>query len=147
MATNIEKKITKQMKLSAIINHFKDIDASEVLDWADVKVDGEEQRIAITAGMVLVFAEHEIELLNKRKSTSGKSGEDELANAILDYMAQNPTLVVSTTDVIKHCPACEGLNTQKVAPRLNALAGRGVLTKVKEKGKTFWQYAGQDIED
>lgn len=147
MATNIEKKITKQMKLSAIIDHFKDMDASEVLDWVDVKVEGKEQRVAITAGMVIAFAEHEVELLGKKKSTSGKSGEDELATAILDYMEQNPNLLMTTTDLIKNCPACEGLNTQKVSPRLSNLEKTGLVVKTKEKGKTLWQYAGQDVED
>lgn len=143
MATNIEKKITKQMKLSAIIDHFKGIDASQVLSWVKVKADGKEQEVPITAGSVLVFAEHEIELLNKKKPTSSKSGEDELATAILDYMEQNPNLLMTTTDLIKNCPACEGLNTQKVAPRLSNLEKAGLVVKTKEKGKSLWQYAEQ----
>ena len=143
MATNIEKKITKQMKLSAIIDHFKDMDANEVLNWVEVKVDGKEQRVAITAGNVIDFAQHEIELLGKKKSGSVSKGEDELATAILSYMEQNPTLLMTTTDLIKNCPACEGLNTQKVAPRLSNLAKAGLVIRIQEKGKTLWQYAGE----
>lgn len=143
MATNIEKKITKQMKLSAIIDHFKDMDANEVLNWVEVKVDGKEQRVAITAGNVIDFAQHEIELLGKKKSGSATKGEDELATAILAYMEQNPTLLMTTTDLIKNCPECEGLNTQKVAPRLSNLAKAGLVVRTQEKGKTLWQYAGE----
>ena len=143
MATNIEKKITKQMKLSAVIDHFKDMDANEVLDWVEVKVDGKEQRVAITAGNIIAFAEHEIDLLNKKKSGNATKSEDELATAILSYMEQNPPLLMTTTDLIKNCPACEGLNTQKVAPRLSNLEKAGLVVKTKEKGKTLWQYAEQ----
>jgi hypothetical protein len=63
-------------------------------------------------------------------------------------MADHPNQLFTTTDIIKGCPACEGMNTQKVAPRLNALSDAGSVTKSKDKGKTLWQYAGEeDYED
>ena len=46
MATNIEKKITKQMKLSAIIDYFDGMDADATVDLATIKVDGQEQEAA-----------------------------------------------------------------------------------------------------
>ena len=143
MATNIEKKITKQMKLSAIIDYFEGMDADATVDLATVKVDGQEQEVPITVQHIIDFAQHEIELLSKKKSGSTAKGEDELATAILSYMEQNPTLLMTTTDLIKSCPACEGLNTQKVAPRLSNLEKAGLVVKTKEKGKTLWQYAGE----
>ena len=143
MATNIEKKITKQMKLSAIIDYFKDMEADATVDLATIKVDGQEQEVPITVQHIIDFAQHEVELLGKKKSGSATKGEDELATAILAYMEQNPTLLMTTTDLIKNCPACEGLNTQKVAPRLSNLEKAGLVVKSKEKGKTIWQYAGE----
>ena len=143
MATNIEKKITKQMKLSAIIDHFTEMGESEPLGCVTIKIDGKEQEVAITAQHIIDFAQHEIELLGKKKSGSSTKGEDELATAILTYMEQNPTLLMTTTDVIKNCPECEGLNTQKVAPRLSNLAKAGLVVRTQEKGKTLWQYAGE----
>ena len=147
MATNIEKKITKQMKLSAIIDYFKDMEVDATVDLATIKVDGQEQEVPITVQHIIDFAQHEIELLGKKKSGSTSKGEDELTTAILAYMEQNPTLLMTTTDLIKNCPACEGLNTQKVAPRLSNLEKAGLVVKSKEKGKTLWQYAEEVCED
>ena len=143
MATNIEKKITKQMRLSTILEHFEGMDADTTLGCVTIKVDGKEQEVPITAQHIIDFAQHEIEQLGKKKSGSATKGEDELATAILAYMEQNPTLLMTTTDVIKNCPECEGLNTQKVAPRLSNLEKAGLVVKSKEKGKTLWQYAGE----
>ena len=143
MATNIEKKITKQAKLSAIIGHFDGMDANATVGRTTIKVDGREQEVLITVQHIIDFAQHEIELLGKKKSGSATKGEDELATAILSYMEQNPTLLMTTTDLIKNCPACEGLNPQKVAPRLSNLEKSGLVVKTKEKGKTLWQYAEQ----
>ena len=143
MATNIEKKITKQMKLSAIIDYFEGMDADATVDLATIKVDGQEQNVPITVQHIIDFAQHEVELLSKKKSGSATKSEDELATAILSYMEQNPTLLMTTTDLIKNCPACEGLNPQKVAPRLSNLEKAGLVVKTKEKGKTLWQYAGE----
>ena len=143
MATNIEKKITKQMKLSAIIDYFEGMDADATVDLATIKVDGQEQEVPITVQHILDFAQHEIALRGKKKSGAATKGEDELATAILSYMEQNPTLLMTTTDLIKNCPACEGLNPQKVAPRLSNLEKAGLVVKTKEKGKTLWQYAEQ----
>ena len=143
MVIIFEKKITKQMKLSAIIDYFEGMDADATVDLATVKVDGQEQEVPITVQHVIDFAQHEIELLSKKKSGSATKGEDELATAILSYMEQNPTLLMTTTDLIKNCPACEGLNPQKVAPRLSNLEKAGLVVKTKEKGKSLWQYAEQ----
>ena len=143
MATNIEKKITKQMKLSAIIDYFEGMDADATVDLATIKVEGQEQEVPITVQHIIDFAQHEIDLLSKKKSGSATKSEDELATAILSYMEQNPTLLMTTTDLIKNCPACEGLNPQKVAPRLSNLEKAGLVVKSKEKGKTLWQYAGE----
>ena len=143
MATNIEKKIPKEMKLSAIIDYFEGIEVDATVDLATIKVDGQEQEVPITVQHILDFAQHEIELLGKKKSGSDTKGEDELATAILSYMEQNPTLLMTTTDLIKNCPACEGLNPQKVAPRLSNLEKSGLVVKTKEKGKSLWQYAEQ----
>ena len=139
MATDIEKKITKQMKLSAIIDYFEGMDADATVDLATIKVDGQEQEVPITVQHIIDFAQHEVELLSKKKSGSATKGEDELATAILSYMEQNPTLLMTTADLIKNCPACEGLNTQKVAPRLSNLEKAGRVVKSKEKGKTLGQ--------
>lgn len=143
MATNIEKKITKQMRLSTILEHFEGMDADTTLGCVTIKVDGKEQEVPITAQHIIDFAQHEIELLGKKKSGSSTKGEDELATAILSYMEQNPNLLMTTTDLIKNCPECEGLNPQKVAPRLSNLAKAGLIVRTQEKGKTLWQYAGE----
>ena len=66
MAINIEKKITKQMKLSAIIDYFEGMDADATVDLATIKVDGQEQGVPITVKHIIDIAKTEAEQLSKK---------------------------------------------------------------------------------
>lgn len=150
MANNVEKKITKALNYGAIIKHLEALPAGTVLDYVTVGSGENAQTIAVTAEIAVEKLTHEIGLLSKKnaKSGSGKPTKTQEANAvlesdILDYMADHPNQLFTTTDIIKGCPACEGMNPQKVAPRMNALADAGSVTKSKDKGKTLWQYAAE----
>ena len=154
MANNVEKKITKAMNYGAIIKHLESLPAGTVLDTVVVGSGENAKSVPITVELAIEKLTHEIGLLAKKNSTSsGKTTKAQEANMaleadILEYMADHSNQLFTTTDIIKGCPACEGMNTQKVAPRLNALSEVGSVTKSKEKGKTLWQYAGEeDYED
>lgn len=154
MATNNEKKITKAMNYSAVIKHLESLPSGTVLDTVVVGSGENAKSIPITVELAIEKLTHEIGLLVKKNSGSGsgKPTKTQEANMaleadILEYMADHPNQLFTTTDIIKGCPACEDMNTQKVAPRLNALAEVGSVIKTKEKGKTLWQYAEEVCED
>ena len=150
MANNVEKKITKVMKLSAIIALLKDMDANEVLVTEVVKTGRDTtQPVAITAGMAIEFAEHEIELLSKKNSGKGKTSkvneaQTQMEAEILDFLADHPNQVFSASELCKAIPGFAEQNppvsTQKITPRLNAMLKRGEVKVSKDKGKNFWQY-------
>ena len=154
MANNVEKKITKAMNYGAIIKHLENLPSGTVLDNVVIGSGENAKSVPITVELAIEKLTHEIGLLAKKNSSSSsKTTKAQEANMaleadILEYMADHPNQLFTTTDIIKGCPACEGMNTQKVAPRLNALSEVGSVTKSKEKGKTLWQYAGEeDYED
>ena len=154
MANNVEKKITKAMNYGAIIKHLENLPSGTVLDNVVIGSGENAKSVPITVELAIEKLTHEIGLLAKKNSSSSsKTTKAQEANMaleadILDYMANRPNQLFTTTDIIKGCPACEGMNTQKVAPRLNALAEVGSVSKTKDKGKTLWQYAGEeDYED
>ena len=153
MANNVEKKITKAMNYGAIIKHLENLPSGTVLDNVVIGSGENAKSVPITVELAIEKLNHEIGLLARKNSTSsGKATKTQEANMaleadILDYMADHPNQLFTTTDIIKGCPACEGMNTQKVAPRLNALAEVGSVSKTKDKGKTLWQYAEEVCED
>ena len=154
MANNMEKKITKALNYGAIIKHLEILPAGTVLDTVTVGSGENAKSIPITVELAIEKLTHEIGLLEKKNSDSGsgkptKAQEANMAleTDILEYMADHPNQLFTTTDIIKGCPACESMNTQKVAPRMNALAEVGSVTKSKDKGKTLWQYAEEVCED
>lgn len=158
MATNNEKKITKAMNYSAVIKHLESLPSGTVLDTVVVGSGENAKSIPITVELAIEKLTHEIGLLEKKNSGSGSGKPTKVQEAnmaleveILDFMAESPNQLFTTTDLIKSCPACEGMNPQKVAPRLNAMEKEGKVSKTKDKGKTLWQYvsgvADSDTED
>ena len=154
MATNNEKKITKAMNYSAVIKHLESLPAGTVLDTVVVGSGENAKSVPITVELAIEKLTHEIGLLAKKNSSSGsgKLNKTQEANValeveILDFMADHPNQLFTTTDLIKSCPACEGLNPQKVSPRMNAMEKEGKVSKTKDKGKTLWQYAKEVCED
>jgi hypothetical protein len=155
MANNMEKKITKALNYGAIIKHLEALPAGTILDTVTVGSGENAKSVPITVELAIEKLTHEIGLLEKKNSGSGsgkptKSQEANIAleAEILEFMADSPNQLFTTTDIIKSCSACEGMNPQKVAPRLNAMEKEGKVSKTKDKGKTLWQYvSGGDVED
>lgn len=91
---------------------------------------------------IVDFANHEIELLSKRKSADSKAkakkaAENEaLANQIIEVLAAADTPMAAleiATNV--------GISTQKATPILVALAKEGRVEKTTEKRKNFYSLA------
>ena len=155
MANNMEKKITKALNYGAIIKHLEALPAGTVLDTVTVGSGENAKSVPITVELAIEKLTHEIGLLEKKNSGSGSGKPTKAQEAnialeaeILEFMADSPNQLFTTTDIIKSCPACEGMNPQKVAPRLNSMEKDGKVSKTKDKGKTLWQYvSGGDTED
>lgn len=64
-----------------------------------------------------------------------------LREELFKFLASEPDLVVSCSDLIKKIPLFENLSTQRVASLLLPLTKSGQVAKIKEHGKIFYQYA------
>ena len=136
MANNMEKKITKSMKFGAVATYFSGLDADMVIGTASVKSGSDMVDVNITANMVVEAMNHEVELLTKKNSDSGKLSKLQQENmkrteAVFEGMEVDKPYTI--TDIIKSVPAVAGLNTSKVRPLMTPLMDDGRV--VREEGK------------
>ncbi len=109
----MEKKITKREMFANII--------------ANYGITGEDK----------AFLEHEIELLERKSGANRKPSAKQVANLELkEEIFQNMEngRAYKCSEIAKE----KSLNTQKVAPILNALANEGRITKTSEKGVSYF---------
>ena len=136
MANNVEKKLTKAMKFGAVADYFSGLDADMVIGSATVKSGSELVEVDITAHMVVEAMNHEVGLLTKKPSDSGKLTKLQQENLKLTeavYEGMEVDKQYTVTDIIKSIPAVAGLNTSKVRPLLTPLMDDGRV--VREEGK------------
>ena len=94
--------------------------------------------------VLLEFVDHEVELLGRKTSGERKPTAVQVANAgIKDAIMDGaePNRLYTITEFIKEIPGCEELTTQKVTALCGQLVAEGRLSRIKEKGKTFFQLA------
>lgn len=100
---------------------------------------------AVSADSALVdFINHELELLDKknsaeRKPTAKQTENAGIKSAILGWMESDVQYVAA--DVVKNCPACEGLSAQRVSAMLTQLVNDGAIVKMVDKRKSFYSLA------
>lgn len=136
MANNVEKKLTKAMKFGAVATYFSGLDADMVIGTASVKSGSDMVDVNITANMVVEAMNHEVELLTKKNSDSGKLTKLQQENMKLTeavYEGMEVDKPYTITDIIKSVPAVAGLNTSKVRPLMTPLMDDGRV--VREEGK------------
>lgn len=136
MSNNMEKRVTKAMKFDAVATYFSDMDSDMVIGSASVKSGSDMVKVDITAHMVVEAMNHEVGLLTKKPSDSGKltklqQENQKLTEAVYDGMEVDKQYTI--TDIIKSIPAVAGLNTSKVRPLLTPLMNDGRV--VREEGK------------
>ena len=91
---------------------------------------------------IVEFAEHEIELLNKRNSADSKAKAKKaaenaaLAEKVVEFLAgaENAQTTLEVATAI-------GISTQKATPILTGLANEGRVVKTTEKRKVFYSLA------
>lgn len=145
-------RVTKAQKYSAIIALLEGKSAVTIPGKDD------KQGVTLDAAYLCDFIRNELELLNK-KNQAGSNGAKKLTKAqekneeykavILRYLAENPTLIVTATDImeklLRSAYPNEVWSNQKVAALMNAMADKydadgvlvaeGKLTRTQGKGK------------
>jgi hypothetical protein len=101
----------------------------------------------ISAEQMKEFAEHRIELLDKKKETakanpnSKTSANDELREKILNKLAENPQRLYTITDMQKEFDFLEGKSNQSVSGLVTPMVDRGDVERIKEKQRAYFRIA------
>ena len=90
------------------------------------------------------FVDHEIELLDKKKGSSGELTETQKANKklgedILAGLADGSKMTISA--MIKNIPECEGLSTSKVSAIVRQLKDANLVIREEIKGVAYFYKA------
>ena len=95
----------------------------------------------MTTESLLSFFDHEIELLEKKnaKPTATQTANVEIKSAIVDFMEVGKKYTIS--NLIKECPACEGMSHPKVTSLIHALKNEGILVRTEEKRQAYFSLA------
>ena len=75
----------------------------------------------------------------ERKPTARQVENQGVKAQILDWM--EPETQYQAAEVVKTCPACEGMSVQKVSALLSQLHAEGSLSKTVDKRKNFYALA------
>lgn len=128
----ITKKFTKKDKFNALATMLNSLNSTNVV------ADG------LTAGDLLEFIDHEIELLNNRKTGDRKPTAQQTANegikqAILDNMTENRLYTIS--EMVKEFPECAELSNQRMSALLKQMydCENPLIKKIVDKRKTYFQ--------
>lgn len=83
---------------------------------------------------------------NKAASTTRKPTAKQVENIglrknIMDFLRDNPNLLVTCTDIGKKVKELDGMNNQRISALMRALVESGEVVKITEKGKSLFQLA------
>lgn len=137
MANVNEKKITKAIKFGAVAEYFGGMDAETTIGTVAIKSGSEMVDVAITAGMIVEAMNHEVGLLTKKNTDSGKLSKLQqenmkLTEAVYADMEEGKPYTIS--DIIKAIPAVAGMTPSKVRPLMTPLMNEGKVERKEGKG-------------
>ena len=98
--------------------------------------------------MLVEFIEHELELLAKKsasgtgKLTATQKENENVKNAILEEMSNEPNRLFSVSEMIKLFPACNELSLPKVTALVTQLSKADLVERIEEKRKAYFRYKG-----
>ena len=126
--TTATKKITKKDMFNEIIK----------------MMNGEQMSVSTQA--VIDFANHEIELLNKKSSSSsGKPTKTQIENegykeVILEALA-TADKPMTISELMEYADGLEGLKNQRVSALMTQLKNAGKVIRTEEKKKAYFSLA------
>lgn len=93
------------------------------------------------------FVEHELELLARKnasgteRQTATQKANEEIKNAILEEMTNEPNRLFSVSEMIKLFPCCAELSLPKVTALVTQLAKADLVVRIEEKRKAYFKLA------
>lgn len=135
-----EKKITKKEMFGAMF--------TGIAEGQKFEISRENETIEVTAEEMKNFITHEIELLNRKKSSGKAKAETEenqkLIDFVLTYFEENPNAVMTCTQLVELAP--ENITQSKMSSIMTKICGKvdepilnAPIIRVRDKRKTFFQ--------
>ena len=115
----MEKKMTVREGFEKARAVFAEMGDTEMVEFFDVRLEQVAKKNAAV-----------------RKPTAKQVENEGVKVAIVEWMTEGESY--SCADVVKGCPACEGMSAQRVSALLSQLHKAGQLTVTEEKRKHFY---------
>ena len=140
--TKTEKNISKER--GNVSMRTKRITKKEMFNEIIKMMNGEQ--MSVSAQAVIDFANHEIELLNKKSSSSsGKPTKTQLENegykeVILEALA-TADKPMTISEIMEYADGLAGLKNQRVSALMTQLKNAGKVIRTEEKKKAYFSLA------
>ena len=140
--TKTEKNISKERGNVSMTT--KKITKKEMFNEIIKMMNGEQ--MSVSAQAVIDFANHEIELLNKKSSSSsGKPTKTQLENegykeVILEALA-TADKPMTISEIMEYADGLAGLKNQRVSALMTQLKNAGKVIRTEEKKKAYFSLA------
>lgn len=104
------------------------------------------REILVSAGRddLVEFVDGRVAQLDKKNSAERKPTAKQVENAGIKTAIATwfePDTLYLAADVVKGCPACNGLTAQRVSALLGQLVNDGVLVRTEDKRKNYYSLA------
>jgi hypothetical protein len=82
----------------------------------------------------------------ERKPTERQVANKGIQSDILEVMSKEPDRLFTVSELMKIVPSLDGLSNQRASAIVRGLKEDGLVERVEEKRKAFFQYKPQDSE-
>lgn len=143
-----EKKITKKEIFGAMF--------TGITEGQKFEISRENETIEVTAEEMKNFITHEIELLNRKKSSGTKSKASKenqaIADFVLEFFKENPDRLMTCTELMKLVPTNlveKEMSLPKMSSVMSFICGtvkeplpNAPIIRVRDKRSTVFKYVG-----
>jgi len=117
-----EKKMTIREGFEKARNHYAELGDTEMVEFFEGRIAQVEKKNSA-----------------ERKPTQKQIANDGIKGAIAEWAEGG--VLYTAADIVKNCPACEGMSVQKVSALLRQLVADGALIVTEDKRKHFYSLA------
>jgi hypothetical protein len=93
-----------------------------------------------------IKASYEKKSSGERKPTERQVANKGIQSDILEVMSKEPDRLFTVSELMKIVPSLDGLSNQRASAIVRGLKEDGLVERVEEKRKAFFQYKPQDSE-
>jgi hypothetical protein len=93
-----------------------------------------------------IKASYEKKSSGERKPTERQIANQGIQQDILEVMSKEPDRLFTVSELMKIVPSLDGLSNQRATAIVQGLLKAELVTNIKEKRKSFFQYKSEAVE-